>query len=76
MQVEYVMDLVRHVSAMDLDSAEIDEAMSDLWEALQKLDWEDQLEIMISWSDKYEARAVSQKFFQRFIRRRPGQREI
>ena len=76
MQVEYVMDLVRHVSAMDLDSAEIDEAMSDLWEAMQKLDGEVQLEVMLAWQQMYEARAVSQKFFQRFIRRRPGQREI
>ncbi len=76
MQVEYVMDLVRHVSAIDLDSAEIDEAMSDLWEAMQKLDGEVQLEVMLAWQQMYEARAVSQKFFQRFIRRRPGQREI
>ena len=43
MQVEYVMDLVRHVSAMDLDGTEIDDAMAQLWEAMQKLDGEDQL---------------------------------
>ena len=76
MQVEYVMDLVRHVSAMDLDSAELDEAMSDLWEAMQKLDGEVQIEVLLARHQMSEARAVFQKFFQRFIRRRPGQREI
>ena len=70
MEVEHVMERARQVLAMDLKDTALEEAITELWEDLEKLDKEEDWVACLS----SMPRSVSQMIFNKFIRLPPSSR--